>query len=776
VTLARSYLRATRGRTTVLCAGLSAVALAFALLTMNAPAPVVRVGGRLLSLSPSPDYDILVAPAANGLRAHGGPSITGPADLSAMTGGISLAQYGVIRQLPGVEIAAPMAMIGYVPVRVTFLVTVPTAAITTLPKLFTLMAVLRGGGGLGAVTKRDAGGTYLIADPLFFNSGADAPGSGEIAESAVAIRAQACPSQTSRALPVIYVAAARRTECPSGRTGRGPDTSRGAPPSAISVPVGWTFLLPLIAVDPAAEARLAHLDKAVIQGRYLPATTVARFAPVPMIVASSIYDNDEVQLSATALAASRPTGTATVTAAAAYSLLVGHIGAGALTVPAYWTDSASSFGQSAQGGSLTRHAARVSNPGRASSGAALAAIGVFDPGKVASSPATPSPYRATRQVAPYENPVGYPSSATLVMPLQDIAAFTAPGAYADTDPGEPIASIRVVVTGGTGDGPLSIARVRAVAQQIVRATGLHVDVTVSTTSTVAIGLDPLRLELSILVLPLGVAFFANGVSATLHGRRRDLLTLRALGWGRRHLTQQLLQEFALIAAGGWLLAAVVATAVGRLSLVRPTSWLLLVGSGAGLAATLAAAWWLVRQATGEPLRRSPRGTALGVLVIALGCAALGQELAVRWVFHGILVGSALGRAVVWQSNPADLAAAATILALTTLAVADMHWLNIGKRALELRTLHAIGWPAESVVRLVVVDAVLVGAIGGLAGCAADLAGSLAILHRVPAGVLLVAAAVAVLGVGMSLVALGLAALARRRLHDLDGSHARERTG
>jgi putative ABC transport system permease protein len=130
------------------------------------------------------------------------------------------------------------------------------------------------------------------------------------------------------------------------------------------------------------------------------------------------------------------------------------------------------------------------------------------------------------------------------------------------------------------------------------------------------------------------------------------------------------------------------------------------------------------------------------------------------VFHGVLVGMVLGRAVVWQSDPALLAAALTIAALTTLAVADVHWLHAGRRALELRTLHAIGWRAESVVRLIVLDAVLVGALGGLAGCAADLAGSLAVTHRVPAGVILVAASVAGLGVVISLVALGLAALAR----------------
>jgi hypothetical protein len=77
----------------------------------------------------------------------------------------------------------------------------------------------------------------------------------------------------------------------------------------------------------------------------------------------------------------------------------------------------------------------------------------------------------------------------------------------------------VVVAGATGDGPLSIARIRAVAQEIVRATGPHIDIAGTTPSAVGNGLDPHRLQ--------------------------------------RQLTQQLLQKFALIALGGWLLAVVV---------------------------------------------------------------------------------------------------------------------------------------------------------------------------------------------------------------------------
>jgi hypothetical protein len=488
-----------------------------------------------------------------------------------------------------------------------------------------------------------------------------------------------------------------------------------------------------------------------------------------MIVASSLDDTDDALLTAT-LSQGRTIGTASVTAATAYSLLVRHVRASTLAVPAYWTTS----GQSAVGGHLIRHTAGVPGKGRASSpGASLDAIGVFNPAKIAGSLAKPSPDHGARTIRQTPAPAGSSGPATLVMPLQDVAAFTRAGAYAGSHPSMPIGSIRIAVAGATGNDPLSLARVRAAAQEIVRATGLHVDVTVAAAARVAVDPDPGHLELAVLVLLPGLTFFVNGVSAALRGRRRELLTLRALGWRRRRLMKQLLLEFALVAAGGWVIAVVLASAFGAFSSARAAHWWPVLAAGAAIAVTLAAIWWPVRQATRGAGRRAPRRTAVGVVALTLGCATLGQELASQWVFHGIIVGSFLGRAVVWQTDRADLLAAVIVLGVTTLAVADVHWLNIGGRALELRTLQAIGWPARSVVRLFVLEAALVGALGGVAACAVDLAGCLAVTRSLPAGMLLVAASVFGLGVVISLVGLGLAALARRHLRDLDGGRPSE---
>jgi hypothetical protein len=237
--------------------------------------------------------------------------------------------------------------------------------------------------------------------------------------------------------------------------------------------------------------------------------------------------------------------------------------------------------------------------------------------------------------------------------------------------------------------------------------------------------------------------------------------------------KQLLLEFALVAAGAWIIGVAFACALATVSPARPTRWWLVLAAGAAMAVTLLAIWWPVRQATRGAGRRAPHRTAVGVAVLALGCATVGQELTGQLVFHGIVVGSFLGRAVVWQTDGADLLAAVIVLGVTMLAVADVQWLTIGDRALDFRTLQAIGWPARSVVRLVVSQAALVGALGGVAACAVDLAGCVAVTRSIPAGMLPVAASVCGLGVIISLIALGLAAAARPRPRDLDGGYPSE---
>lgn len=306
-----------------------------------------------------------------------------------------------------------------------------------------------------------------------------------------------------------------------------------------------------------------------------------------------------------------------------------------------------------------------------------------------------------------------------------------------------------------------------------------------TATMVATGPDRRSIALVVLVQTAGAAFFTNGVGAVLHGRRRELATLRALGWRRKQVRRHLMREFAPIAITAGLLAVPTAYAAEALLSRQPTSAWSLLSMPVAVAMTLAAAWWPVQRVTAESeptavaaarrpavgrqprvagqavrnLLRTPSRTALGTLVIAAACAALGLELAARWALNGGVVGSWLGRPASWQANAIDVGAVLVILAIATVTVADIDWLTAGERAAELRTLRAIGWPARGVVRLVVWEAVLLGLAGGLIASVLDVAGSLAVVHHAPVRLLLAAAAVTGAGAVVSLAAAGLAAAA-----------------
>src|SRR5262249_34711701 len=117
--------------------------------------------------------------------------------------------------------------------------------------------------------------------------------------------------------------------------------------TAGSARVGWTFLLPLVAVDPAAEADLLHLDKAVIHGAYLPTAAAAPHEPFPLIAASSVDDGEQCVLAVT-LGGAR--GTTTITAAQAYQALLRSLrGSAATAVPAFWTATPVRYARSANG-------------------------------------------------------------------------------------------------------------------------------------------------------------------------------------------------------------------------------------------------------------------------------------------------------------------------------------------------------------------------------------------------------------------------------------------
>src|ERR1700761_1794325 len=110
--LAWSQLRFGAVRTVALLAGMLLAATAFTVLTAASHTSQLRTTGTV-SAHFRAAYDILVRPrgARSALEARTGT--VQPNFLSGLYGGITMADYRQIQRVPGVDVAAPVAMVGY---------------------------------------------------------------------------------------------------------------------------------------------------------------------------------------------------------------------------------------------------------------------------------------------------------------------------------------------------------------------------------------------------------------------------------------------------------------------------------------------------------------------------------------------------------------------------------------------------------------------------------------------------------------------------------------
>ncbi|MFI6263046.1 FtsX-like permease family protein [Micromonospora sp. NPDC051006] len=126
------------------------------------------------------------------------------------------------------------------------------------------------------------------------------------------------------------------------------------------------------------------------------------------------------------------------------------------------------------------------------------------------------------------------------------------------------------------------------------------------------------------------------------------------------------------------------------------------------------------------LVRAPARTLAGAVSLAAGVGAVTLIAAALWAFDDGMVGSLLGQAVSVQVRGVDLVAVGGVLLFGVLGVADVLYLNVRERSAEFATLQAVGWPYSALNRLLVYEALGVGALGCVLGVAAGL-GSAALL-------------------------------------------------
>lgn len=897
--LAWSQLRFRTTRLAALLAGLLLATTAFTVLTAASRTAQLRTVGTVSSHF-VPAYEILVRPRGTRTRLEQQTGTVQPNFLAGIYGGITQAQYHEIAGLPGVSVAAPIAMVGYALVGAPVPFTIPAADSRSPERqLYRYQTTWVSDDGTSRVAQPPSY-SYVTHNELRFNQQTGdvqelLPGRGAVT---------ACPllieSLTDSPFGTVSQTVANCWSTADGTpVGPGNDITAQAP----GYNADWVIPLLVAAIDPQAEAKLDGLDHAVVSGRYLteqasPATHDGE-SEFP-VLASAASGMDEYAITTLqrlgspaappdmtvqwrqqeASARGQTLVTERSTAQQAYQRLLRDLASNASAgnrrpILGYWSVGPVSYRRAATGALQpvpadnplsiwqTSSAADVSvdnednayrqisahtHPGNqyaAGEGGIFAApklVGTFDPARIQSfsqlsqvplggyqpitaAPASVASRRALHgaDLRPNQNLGGYVSQpVNLITSLSALPALqNAVQYHGDLHAGDPISVVRVRVAGVTGPNPLSLERIREVAQQIAVRTHLDVDIVAGSSpapTTVSLpagkfgqpsltltefwvkkgvavailsAVDQNSLVLFVLILVVCVLFVANSATAAVRGRRRELGVLACLGWTRPRLFSAVLGELAAIGLTAGILGAAAALPLsaalglhaspGRAALAVPVAVVVALIAGlipAWLAARTdpvasihpaALAVRRGRQPAGVTglavtnVLRTPGRALVSAVSLVVGITTLTMLTALSLAFHGVAVGSLLGDAVAVQVRGIDYIAVAATMTLGVLAVADVVFLNMTERSAEFAAIRAFGWRESTLSRLIVTEAAIIGLAGSLAGASIGLGAAAIFAGQAPGPLYPVAAAAVVTGVLVTAAAAVLPTRALRRL-------------
>ena len=382
-----------------------------------------------------------------------------------------------------------------------------------------------------------------------------------------------------------------------------------------------------------------------------------------------------------------------------------------------------------------------------------------------------------RTLYPTLNPAGYIQQPPLVLTTLEAARAI--------NGDDCISAIRVRVEGIGQFSPEAQSRIEAVAAEIVRLTGLEVDVVVGSSPRRLLvylpGLEDIpptgyveelwvqkgvsltlsrRTErgnvmlFSALLLVCTLYIFNTTVASTL-ARVREFGVLKSLGWRSGALARLVLGQALLVGllAGGAGLALAVGLArafhlilpVTRAILVLPLSLALC------LLGALYPAFWAaclspartIRQGEVRPTKggfphwmgyatrnmwRRKRRSILSLLTVAAAAGLLVLLIGSVVGARGYLRLTLLGEYILIRVQGYHYTMIVVALAVAAISIADTLLLGLLERRREIGVLKAVGWRTGAVGRLFVAEGALLGMLGGLLGTALGL-GLFGVLYR-----------------------------------------------
>lgn len=896
VTVILAQLRRRAGRTAALFVGVLTAAVGFTVLAGSTATSQLRVRGAVSEHSRGA-YDVLVRPAGARTALEEQRGLVRANFLAGQYGGITVGQWRSIQALSGVEVAAPIAMLGYATTLITTPIDITDAvepALTT--QLIRVRLTWRGDRDLSRAPDMVPSTVYVTRRTVLTSDVDGLYSDG--------VRRPAYPCGTGShlphppyevqpggaALPLCYAAAvdssgSRATAAVAQLTPRNTFVVDGVESAHLSAEVGVPMALLAAGIDPVAESALVGLEKAVISGRYLTgdepilSTNVA-----PVLMADEPYldesleavpetvanpglagaDDDrarvillETRAGPAMPSRSRPVGdiyrdtfgepgptrplvqfalmlrpqAVSYDTGADGTLLPVEVPSAAdawqatttVSAPMPWlaNDSAQRATAPPQPEVLGRlrvgQMVGAFDPSRLNTGDRLAtALETYVQAQAVGSDDGSRRALGGRPLLPTSNPGGYLVASPTVL----VALNTLLQAGLGTDA---ISAIRVRVTGVVGFDSLSRERVRLVAEEIARTTGLDVEVMLGASGapqTVSLGagrfgrpsllldenwsqkgvaaavvqaVDRKSIILFGLILGVCVLFLANAAAAAVRERRRELAILACLGWSRRQLGGLFAGEVALVGLGAGVIAATTARPLGDavgIGVSATRAWLA-VPMAVGLC-LLAAAVPAVRASRAHPaaaiqpavtaprgryrrphrlvsgmavanLRRTPGRTVLGALSLAVGVGGLTLVTAVTWAFHGTVTGTMLGDAISIRVRGVDVVAVVATILIGSLAVADVLYLNVRDRAAEFATLLASGWSDAALSRLIAYEALAIGLFGGVTGGGISVWAAAQFVGTVTPALVLTATISAIAGAVMAVLASVVPMTLRRRV-------------
>ncbi|MEV6367054.1 FtsX-like permease family protein [Micromonospora musae] len=931
-----SQLRHTRGRSLAVFTAVLVATTGFTVLTGAASTSRLVARGSVDTQFRA-SYDILVHPSApaGGLLDQGLPT--------AAYGGISLDQWRRIEGVQGVEVAAPLAVLGIADLRPDLMVDVTDRVDRSAERQ--VIEVAPQVSGDRALSTLTAAPTYVYVSrrPLIplsrisgdrrlfvyadgtrvdqTSSAAECPGTG--GGGALEVQADGRRLQVCATAAGSFEPTARRTQVSEvqayqlladGTFRLASVITLGRPASAVPATARLEIQLPAVipalvaGIDPAAETRLVGLDRAVRQGRHLtgsdtvgPAAHDTSSSPLsptgpagltlPALATADLAVDEQIDVAVSRLTgrtagrvpgattealwpllrdstkapprtvehdlaqlyrarldaaltgrtplsgvrallrprpqpyAPQPDGTARVLPRS------GEPGSTDPAIDDVWRDSWLSAGGvgtgdpmslegQAQEWSVTAVGSFAPEALDSVGGAAQQALDLYRPvPPVGADPRTRN-LLGDQPLLPGDDPLGYPHRPPQLLTTLT-AAHDLHASLGSASAAAPLSSVRVRVAGIDRFDEVARERVRLVADEIVRRTGLTVEIVLggsTVRSPVLLPAGPLgRPDLTLLeartrtgvaaeivtavdrknLLLLGLLLVVctllvgNAVSTAVRTRRRELAILACLGWPGRRLSLLVLAETTALGLVAGLLGAALAQPLGRLADVRVSGTVALLCVPLAVLLTAVAGAWPALQAArtrsaaalqasavrarrsaalrtvaalaAANLVRTPARTLVGAVSLAAGVGAATLIAAALWAFNDGMVGSLLGQAVSVQVRGVDLLAVSGLLLFGVLGVADVLYLNVRERAAEFATLRAIGWPDATLNRLLVYEALGVGALGCALGVGGGLGSVVLLVGRVDGRLAALAVAVTAAALLLTVLAALVPAILIRRL-------------